>query len=114
MNASVVDIEEFRQASLGKDPHVAATFLEIEKQLSRQPEKAIVAGGGPPQGTGMEAKVAVLEEIARSTEKLLERMDERMTRIEDRQSRDLKWLIALGLAATFAILGTMAHGFHWL
>lgn len=79
----------------------------------RRNSDLVFSGGGSDNG-GMEARVAVLEQIARSTEKLLERMDARMTRIEDRQSRDLRWLVGLGLAATFAILGAMAHGFHWL
>jgi hypothetical protein len=61
----------------------------------------------------MEARVAVLEEIARSTEKLLEKMDVRMEKMEDRQHSDFKWLLSLGIGATALLLATMAHGFKW-
>lgn len=83
----------------------------------------------------MEARVAVLEQIARSTERLLERMDARiehlelkmdariehlevklegrMDRLEQRHNSDFKWLLGAGLGATALLLGTMAHGFHW-
>jgi 4-aminobutyrate aminotransferase-like enzyme len=68
----------------------------------------------------MEARVAVLEEIARNTEKLLERMDARMERMEDRMTKmseqhstDIRWLLALGMAATGLICAVMGHGFHW-
>jgi len=69
----------------------------------------------------MEARVAVLEEIAKNTQKVLERLDSRMDRfetrmerLEDRQNSDFKWLLALGMADTGLVLATMAHGFHWL
>lgn len=89
-------------------------LTEYTGKLKRDTSSGFLAGGGdPPYDGGMEARVAVLEEIARNTERLLERMDARMTRIEDRQSRDLKWLVGLGLGATFSILVAMAHGFHW-
>jgi len=62
----------------------------------------------------MEARVAVLKQIAKSNEKLLEKMDARMIKLEDRQHADFMWLLTLGLGATALILGTMAYGFHWL
>jgi hypothetical protein len=80
----------------------------------RRPTSSLPDGGGPPYDGSMEARVATLEEVARNTEKLLEKMDERMKTLEDRQHSDFRWLISFGIAATAAILGTMAHGFHWL
>jgi hypothetical protein len=69
----------------------------------------------------MEARVAVLEQIAKNTEKVLERLDarmdrleSRMERVEDRQSSDFKWLLAFGMGSTGFLFATMAHGFHWL
>jgi GAF domain-containing protein len=62
----------------------------------------------------MESRVAVLEQIARTTTAALER-------IEREQRSDFRWLlgIMLGgfvtvLGALGALLGVMAHGFHWL
>jgi hypothetical protein len=69
----------------------------------------------------MEARVAVLEEIAHSMKDTLTRIDARMIRLEDRQQSDFRWLFGLGLAATAFLLAAdaglfafMAHGFHWL
>ncbi len=68
----------------------------------------------------MEARVAVLEQIAKNTEKVLERMDARMDRmetrfdrIEDRQRSDFKWLLGIGMGGTGFLFAVMAHGFHW-
>jgi len=61
----------------------------------------------------MEARVAVLAEIARRNEKLLQKMDARMEKMEDRQHSDFKWLLSLGIGATALLLATMAHGFRW-
>jgi hypothetical protein len=74
--------------------------------------------------SGMEARVAVLEEIARNTAKVLERIeanisrleerfDKRMIRLEDRQSGDFKWLLGTQLGIATFIFATLAHGFHW-
>ncbi len=99
-------------------------------------------GGASAYQSSMEARVAVLEEIARNTAKVLERieanmarMDERMTKmderindrmekmderfdkrmshLEDRQSSDFKWLLGTQLGIATFIFATLAHGFHW-
>jgi len=87
----------------------------------------------------MEARVAVLEQIARTTAATLDRIeqrldtglrhaDERMDRIERRldmlwgdHHNDFRWLLGMMVAGTGTILacllvmlGVMAHGFHWL
>ncbi|HLB96607.1 MAG TPA: hypothetical protein VJK90_03040 [Acetobacteraceae bacterium] len=76
----------------------------------------------------MEARIAVLEQIARTTATALERMDGRMDRIDQRldmlwgaQRGDFKWLLGMMVAGTgtilasiLGLLGVMAHGFHWL
>jgi len=68
----------------------------------------------------MEARVAILEEIAQSMKHTLARIDARMVRLEDRQQSDFRWLFGLGLAATAFLLAAdaalfafMGHGFHW-
>jgi hypothetical protein len=70
-------------------------------------------GGELPYHDGMEARVAVLEQIAKDTRDVLTRMDTRLDRMEDRQSSDFKWLFALGLGAMSFIVAVMAHGFRW-
>lgn len=72
-----------------------------------------------PAGPGrypadMESRVAVLEQIARATSATLERLDRRLDTIEREQRADFRWLLGLILAQTGAMLGVMAHGFHWL
>lgn len=76
----------------------------------------------------MESRVAVLEQIARTTNATLERMERRLDLIgvEFRasvaeQRADFRWLLGIMLAGfgtmigLFAgLLGVMAHGFHWL
>jgi len=72
--------------------------------------------------------VAVLEQIAKNTEKVLERvesridriglrldrLDVRLDRMEDRQNSDFKWLMGMGLAGNGFLFAAMAHGFHWI
>jgi hypothetical protein len=76
----------------------------------------------------MESRVAVLEQIARSTNASLERIERRFDAIDRRfdalsaeHRSDFRWLLGVmigGFGATLggfgAILGVMAHGFHWL
>lgn len=60
------------------------------------------------------SRVAVLEQIARSTEAILTEMHADIREIRSQQDRDFRWLLGLYLAGTAASLGVMAHGFHWL
>jgi hypothetical protein len=69
----------------------------------------------------MEARVAVLEQIARSTVTSLERIERRLETVATEQRSDFRWLLGMMLGSTgtllaaFAgMLGVMAHGFHWL
>ncbi len=69
----------------------------------------------------MEARVAVLEQIARTSVAAFERIERRLDAIELNQRADFRWLlgIMLGgfgimLGSFGAMLGVMAHGFHWL
>ena len=77
-------------------------------------------GGGRYPGD-MEARVAVLEQIARSTVTSLERIERRLETVATEQRSDFRWLLGMMLGSTgtllaaFAgMLGVMAHGFHWL
>jgi hypothetical protein len=69
----------------------------------------------------MEARVAVLEQIARTTTAALERIERRLDSMDRRidtvvtdQRADFRWLLGAMLGGFGAMLGVMAHGFHWL
>ena len=69
----------------------------------------------------MEARVAVLEQIARTTSGALERIERRLDSVDRRidavvtdQRADFRWLLGIMLGGFGAMLVVMAHGFHWL
>ena len=91
------------------------------------------AGGRYPGE--MESRVAVLEQIARGTSASLERLERRFDGVERRfeavdrrfdamdrrfdalaaeHRGDFRWLLGIMLGGFGAMLGVMAHGFHWL
>jgi hypothetical protein len=62
----------------------------------------------------METRVAVLEQIARTTAASLERIELRLDAASMDQRSDFRWLLGMMLGTAGALLGVMAHGFHWL
>ncbi len=92
-----------------------------------------------PYPSEMESRVAVLEQIARTTSTTLERLERRidlagaevragfdgqrammdrhwdaLDRLRSEQRADFRWLLGIMLAGFGGLLGVMAHGFHWL
>jgi len=61
----------------------------------------------------MEARVAVLEEIARSTKETLGRIEARLIRVEDRQNLDFRITFGALIITTLGLATLMAKGFHW-
>jgi hypothetical protein len=92
------------------------------------PDTPIEPSGAGRYRADMESRVAVLEQIARTTVASLERIERRLDAMEGRftgidrrfdalnseHRADFRWLVGLMLAQTGALLGVMAHGFHWL
>jgi hypothetical protein len=78
------------------------------------PGERLQADVEPPYGEPMEARVAVLEEIARNTKETLGKIDARLIRVEDRQNTDFRILFAAIITATLGLAALMAKGFHWL
>ncbi len=92
------------------------------------PDTPVAPPGGGPYPADMESRVAVLEQIARTSAASSERIERRFDATERRfdamerrfdalaadHRADFRWLLALILAQTGALLGVMAHGFHWL
>jgi hypothetical protein len=93
----------------------------------------------PHYPKAMEARVAVLEHIAKTTAASLERLEKRQDDLLDRMDRrfdavdrrfeimdqrwvtlnlhhrqDFLWLIAIQIASITGLLTAMARGFHWL
>jgi hypothetical protein len=97
----------------------------------------------PPYPMGMEARIVVLEHIAKTTAATLERLEQRQDQLLDRMDRrfdamdrkfdakfeamdqrwlmlnnhhrqDFLWLIAIQVATIGGLLTAMARGFHWL
>jgi hypothetical protein len=69
----------------------------------------------------MESRVAVLEQIARTTTVSLDRIERRIDTLAAEHQADFRWLLGVILAgfatmlgAYGAMLAAMAHGFHWL
>jgi len=62
----------------------------------------------------LQPRVAVLEQITKSTEAVLTQIHADIREIRGQQDRDFRWLLGLYLAGTATTLGVMAHGFKWL
>jgi hypothetical protein len=85
------------------------------------PDIPVEPTGGSRYPSGMEARVAVLEQIARMTAASLERIERRLDLVAAAQRDDFRWLLGIMVAATgttlaflLGLLGVMAHGFHSL
>ncbi|MGH7154718.1 MAG: hypothetical protein ACREF3_12395 [Acetobacteraceae bacterium] len=103
------------------------------------PDMPVEPSGGPHYSSDMEARLAVLEQIAAATKAALidiraemrETRDEMRHEMREMRSElrsefrseigglrnelraDYRWLMGLMLAAAGGILAVMAHGFHW-
>jgi hypothetical protein len=92
------------------------------------PDTPVEPTGGGRYPADMESRVAVLEQIARTTSASLERIERRLDAMEGRftgidrrfdalnseHRADFRWLLGAMLGGFGAMLGVMAHGFHWL
>jgi tRNA threonylcarbamoyladenosine modification (KEOPS) complex Pcc1 subunit len=63
-----------------------------------------------PPKSDLEPRVAVLEQIARDTAIILAEIRADIREMRSAMRTDFRWL----LAALAALLGVMAHGFHWI
>jgi hypothetical protein len=66
-------------------------------------------------------RVAVLEEISRGTKAALERIERRIESLSNEHHADFRsmrsdfrWLLGVMIGWGVALLGVMAHGFHWI
>jgi len=68
---------------------------------------------GDGTSSEMEARVAVLEQIAKDTKEILGEMKQDIRDIRQDQRTDFRLLFGALIAATLGLAGLMAHGFHW-
>jgi hypothetical protein len=105
---------------LVKNKPLGPTALPPEKDnLVRRPHPLEGGAGGGHDG-GMEARVAVLEQIAKTTADTLIDIKVEMREIRSdlramREKHDVDFRItfAAGTAAVLSVVALMAKGFHW-
>lgn len=118
-------------------PHDLAEYRRARKELSAKHDAApLETGGGGGHPPDMEPRVAVLEQIAKSTEASLreikdelratrsdlgQKFDALRTDVEkkssdhrDRQERDFRLVFGALIAVALTLAGIMAKGFRWL
>ena len=98
--------------------------------------ETLAKSGRRDESAAMEARVAVLEQIAVDTKETLREIKEVLVRMEDhhrsdfkhldehhrsdfrrleeQQRSDSRLLLSAGAASATALAALMAHGFHWL
>ncbi len=84
----------------------------MTSSVRNRPE-ALAPEAGKPHGRDMEARIAVLEEIASSTRGMLKELREDVRSVRDKQEADFRITVALQATSILALAGLMAHGFHW-
>jgi hypothetical protein len=67
-----------------------------------------------PNDTAMEARIAVLEEIAVSTRATLKDLRNDLRTVRARQEADFRILFAALIGVALGMAGLMAKGFHWV
>lgn len=69
--------------------------------------------GEPPYGGNMEARVAVLEQIAVSTKEVLAEIKRDIRDIKTDQRTDFRVVFGAVIAASIGLATLIAHGFKW-
>jgi hypothetical protein len=67
-----------------------------------------------PNDMAMEARIAVLEEIAVSTRATLKDLRDDLRTVRARQEADFRILFAALIGVALGMAGLMAKGFHWV
>lgn len=79
----------------------------------RTTASTLETGGGGGESGGMEARVAVLEQIAKSTEAVLKELRDDAKELRRNQERDFRLTWAGMIAIALGLAGLMAKGFKW-
>jgi hypothetical protein len=96
-------------------------LFAVDQGAADVPDIPVEPYSGARYPSDMEARVAVLEQIARATSASLDRIERRLDVVATDQRSDFRWLLGMMVGATGTVLaamaglaGVMAHGFHWL
>jgi cell division GTPase FtsZ len=73
----------------------------------------LVSTRAAPQGGDMEARSAVLEEIAVSTKSTLRELRDDVRWVRDKQETDFRIMFGVLITAALGLATLMARGFHW-
>ncbi len=92
---------------------VAFCGVPVMTSSVRNRPEGVAPEGAKPHGRDMEARIAVLEEIASSTRATLKEMREDLRFVRDKQEADFRIMVGLQATSILALAGMMAHGFHW-
>ncbi len=75
--------------------------------------KSLHGEGNATYVANMEARVAVLEQIAKDTKEILVEMKRDIRDIRLDQRTDFRLLFSAVIAVAVSLAGVMARGFHW-
>jgi hypothetical protein len=96
-------------------------LFAVDQGAADVPDIPVEPYGGARYPSDMEARVAVLEQIARATAASLDRIERRLETVATDQLSDFRRLLGMMLGANGTVLAAltgllvvMAHGFHWL
>ncbi len=78
------------------------------------PHKSLPKHPPTPYTTEMEARIAVLEQIAKDTKDILVDMKQDIRDIRHDQKTDFRLLFGALISAAIGLSYLMAHGFRWL
>ena len=73
----------------------------------------IAGSAGSPQDRPMEARVAVLEEIAATTKQATIEFRQYIRALRNAQERDFRILFSALITTAIGLAAMMAKGFHW-
>lgn len=89
-------------------------LMPIPREWEKSVHDVLATGGRPPHDGGMEARVAVLEQIAKDTKETLKEIKEEQRAMRSAHDRDFRILFGALITLALGLAGLMAHGFKWL
>ncbi len=76
-------------------------------------KSALPQGSKTPYETSMEARIAVLEQIAKDTKEILTEMKLDMREMRGDARTDFRLLFGAIITVALGLSGLLAHGFRW-
>ena len=102
-------------------PSDGRDVIPFDRSRRKLRQSGLEFAGDPPDPPDMEARVAVLEEIAKGTKEALAELRAEMRALRTEQRTDYRWMLGVLIGGfvtlgggMLALLGIMAKGFKWL